>query len=381
VPPRLNEKTALKKAEKAMDLWRRIQSEIKGLQYAISVLNDEISFEEEMILREIEHIRELYEAKIAPLRPVVEKKIEKLLWKRDAKIAKLDKAMERRLTSKLREKTRHERELERLERSLIEYKKRRKMSKRRGDDISASKWEHRIQVYQKKLSETKKKLQSVSEAIEQIRKQGEFEVQKVKADFQLLIENERNKILDIKASRELEVESRKSQIEEMKADASLIIDHIRRLIDLKRLEASKIKEATIPHRIEETTLLCLPFYLIRYENKEKTRYITFTPVVAMDFKGIVRKLQKAIHRFSLQSRIKLLLRSRSTALEKMLRKALLEKIRSDNTLKEAVYELGVSNNILHSSSLKENLTRGLEELRNEGWISQEEKEALLKTHL
>ncbi len=381
MPPKLNEKTALEKAEKAVDLWKQIQSDIKGLQYAISVLNEETSFEEEMILREIEHVRELYETKIAPLRPIVEKKIEKLFLKRDAKISKLDKSIERKLTARLRAKRRHERELERLERNLIEYKKRRKMSKRRGDDISASKWEHRMKVYQNKLSETRRKLRSVSELIEQIQKQGELDVQKVKTDYQLLIENERREILDLEASRKLEVESRKKQIEEMKADASIIVEQIWRLTELKRSEASRIKEATIPHRIEEITLLCLPFYLVRYETKEKTRYLMFPPVVAMDFKGIVTKLQKAIHRFSLQSRINLLLRSKSTTLETMLRKVLLEKIRSDNTLEKAVHELGVSNNIFHSSGFKEKLTKGIEELRNEGWISREEKEALLKTSL
>jgi hypothetical protein len=381
MPPKLDEKTALERAEKTVDLWRQIQSDIKGLQYAISVLNEETSFEEEMILREIEHVRELYETKIAPLRPVVEKKIERLLLKRDTEIAKLYKSTERKLTAKLREKRRHERELERLERNLIEYKKRREMSKRRGNAISASKWEHRVRVYENKLSKTKRKLQSVSELIEQIRKQGELDVQKVENDYQLLIENERRKISELEASRKLEVEHRKSQIEEMKANASIIVKQISRLIELKRSEASRIKEATIPHRVEEITLLCLPFYLVRYETKEKTRYLTFPPAVAMDFKGIVRKLQKAIHRFSLQSRVKLLLRSKSTALEKMLGKVLLKKIRSDNTLEEAVYELGVSNNILHSSGFKEILANGIEELRNEGWISREKKEAFLKNYL
>jgi len=381
VPPKLNEKAALEKAEKVVDLWRQIQSDIKGLQYAISILNEETSFEEEMILREIEYVRELFETKIAPLRPIVEKKIEKLVLKRDAKIAKLDKSIERKLTARLREKRRHERELERLERNLIEYKKRRKMSKRRGNDISASKWEHRIQVYQNKLSKARGKLQSVLELIEKIRKQGELDVQKVNNDYQLLIESEKRKILDIEASRELEIESGKKQIEEMKAEASTIVEQIWRLIELKRSEAIRIKEATIPHRIEENLLLCLPFYLVRYETKEKTRYLMFPPAVAMDFKGIVRKLQKAIHRFSLQSRIKLLLRSKSTALEEMLRKFLLEKIRRANTLEKAVYELGVSNNILHSSGFKEILSKGIEELRNEGWISREEKEALLEPYI
>jgi hypothetical protein len=381
IPPKLNEKTASEKAKKAVDFWRQIQSEIKGLQYAISVLNEETSFEQEMILREIEHVRELHETKIAPLRPIVDKKIEKLLLRRDAKIAKLNKSMERKLTARLKEKRRHERELERLERNLIEYKKRRKISKSRGDDVSASKWEHRVKVYQNKPSETKRKLQSVSELTEKIRKQGEREVQEVEASYQLLIESERRKILDIEASRELEVESRKRQIEEMKADVGIIAAQIWQLIELKRSEATRIVEATIPHRIEENMLLCLPFYLVRYETKEITRYFMFPPAVAMDFKGIVRKLQKALHRFSLQSRIRLLLRSKSTALEEMLKRVLLEKIRRDNNLERAVYELGVSNNILHSSGFEEMITRGTEELRNEGWISREEKEDLLKTYL
>jgi len=381
MPPELNEKAALENAEKAVDLWKQIQSDIKGLQYALSVLNEETSFEEEMILREIEHVRELYETRISPLRPIVEKKVEKLIWKRDAKIAKLDKSLERKLTARKKDKRRHERELERLERSLIEYKKRRRLSRRRGDDISASKWEHRMNVYQNKLPETKRKLRSVSELIEQIQKQNELDVQKVKTDYQLLIENERRPILDLEASRKLEVESRKSQIEEMKADASTIAEQIWRLTELKRSEASRIKEATIRCGMEEITLLCLPFYLVRYETKEKARYFMFPPAVAMDFKGIVRTLQKAIHRFSLQSRIKLLLRSKSTALEKMLGKILLKKIQSTNTLEKAIFELGVSNNILHRSGLREILTKGIEELRNEGWISREEKEALLKAYL
>ena len=381
LPPKLNEKAALKRAEKAVNLWEQIQSEIKGLHYAINILNEETSFEEEMILREIEHIRELYENKIAPVRPIVEKRIERLLSKRDAELAKLDKALERKLSAKLRQKRRYEYELERLERNLIECRKRREMWKRRGDEISASKWEHRMKIYQNKLSEVKRKLKFVSELIEQIRKQGEFEAERVKANYQVLVENERRKILDLEASRDLEIESRRSQINEIKAEASAIIEQIQRLIELKRLEAYKIKEATIPHKVEKIALLCLPFYLVRYEAKRKTRYHIYPPMIAMDFKGIVKKLQKAVYKFSLQSRIELLLRSKSKALEKMLRKVLLEKIQADITLKKAIYELGISNNIFHDSGFKESLTRGVEELRSEGWISREEKEAILRAYL
>lgn len=381
IPPKLNKKEALEKARKIIDMWTQIRSEIKGLQYAVKVLNEETSFAEEMIHREIESVKELYEAKIAPLRPKVEKKIEKLLLKRDLKIERLDRTRVRKLYSRLREKRRYQHELERLERNLIEYKERKQRSKRRGDEISASKWEHRIQVYEKKLSETRKKLQIVHEQIEQIRKQYELEIQKVKDHYQHLIENERKEISNLETSRELEVDSRKKQIEELKAKASHIIGQIRRLIELKESEASKIKETTLPHKIEETTLLCLPFYLVRYQTPKKARHLVFPPTIAMDHKGIVTRLQRALHRFSLQSRIKLLLRSISPALEEMLGKALPKKLRRDIALENAVYELGVSNNLLHRSNFKETLTKGTEELRKEGWINREEKENMLKTYL
>jgi hypothetical protein len=381
IPPRLNEKAASERARKTIDFWTQIRSEIKGLQYVLKILDEETSLAREMIHREIEHVRELYEAKITPVRLKVEKKIDRLLRKRDAQIDKLDRARERKVASRLREKRRHEHELERLERNLIEYRKRKQLSKRRGDEISASKWEHRIEVYEKKLSKTKKKLQSVTELIEQIRKQSELEIQKVKANYQLMIENEKRKVSELEASRELEVESRRRQIEEIKTTASIITKHIRRLIELKRSEASRIKEATVPHKIDAPTLLCLPFYLVRYEIKKKARYLTFPPAIATDHKGIMTRLQRALHRFSLQSRIKLLLRSKSPALERMLGKTLLEQIRKDHSLEKAVYELGVSHNILQSSDIKEYLTKGTEELRKEGWINREEKENLLKTYL
>lgn len=381
IPPKLNENEASKKVEKAVDLWKRIRSDVKALDYAIHVLAEETSFEEEMILREIEHLREIYETKIAPLRPIVEKKVEKLFLERDAKIARLDKFAERKLTTRLREKRRLERESERLERNIIEYKEKRKRSKRRGNDISESKWEHRLSLHQDKLAEIRRKLQSVAGLIETIQRQREFDTQNVKTDYQLSIETEKRKILDIEASRELEIESRKHQIDEMNAEVSILIEQVRRLIELKKSEASKVEEAAISYKLGEITLLCIPFYLVRYETKDKIKYVLFPPAIAMDFKGIVMKLQKTVHRFSLQSRIRLLLRPKSSSLDKMLKTELLAKIRSNKSLEEVVWERGVTNDLLHHQDFEQILTKGIGELKNEGWITREEQDAILKTYL
>ncbi len=203
----------------------------------------------------------------------------------------------------------------------------------------------------------------------------------MKTDYQLSVETEKRKILDIEASRELEIESRKHQIEEMKAEASILIEQVRRLIELKKSEASRVEEAAISYKTGEITLLCMPFYLVRYETEDNIKYVVFPPAVAMDFKGIIMKLQKTIHRFSLQSRIRLLLRPKFSSLEKMLKTELLAKIRSNKSLEEVVCELGVSNDLLHLQDFEQILTKGIGELKNEGWITREEQEAIMKTYL
>ncbi len=57
-----------------------------------------------------------------------------------------------------------------------------------------------------------------------------------------------------------------------------------------------------------------------------------------------------------------------------------EKMQEDKALVEVVYRMSSLNNLLSTQYFGEALARGMEELKVEGWINQEEKDTILKAY-
>lgn len=148
------------------------------------------------------------------------------------------------------------------------------------------------------------------------------------------------------------------------------------------MQASKLKEnASISWKPDENILVCVPFYLIRYETEAKFRYLMYAPMLVKNHEGVLKKIQKTIWSFSLESRIKHLLQPKSETLTKMFTSILLKKMREDEAFEETVHGMGSLNNILKFPNLRETLIRGLEELKNERWVDAEEENAIINTYV
>jgi hypothetical protein len=380
IPLKLDEKTAMERAENLFNRWRQIQSEIKGLRYAINVLDEETKLHEQKIVGEIEQMRETFKDKISSIKSKVEEKVEQLTKERDAKIKRIFKVSQRELKVALNERTKDEQKLEKLERDKLVYQKRKQIRKSKGDETGVTYWDHKTKVCKNKISEVKGKIKVLSRFIERTRKQGELGVKKLNESYQGMIVRERKRISDLETLRDSQIEMTKKEAEELVSEVSSITNLIEQLIEQKKLHASQLKEITIPWRSEGVTLINMPFYVFRYETEEKSRYYVHPPVVAMGYEGIIRRIQKTIWSFSLESRIKLLLRPGSRAFEEMFTSIFAETVREDETLGKAIYEMGSSNNLLNVQDFGEALVRGVEELKVEGWINREEGDAILKAY-
>jgi len=377
---KLDEKAAMERAEDLFNRWRRIQSEIKGLRYAINVLDEETKLHEQKIVGEIEQMRETFEDKISRVKSEVEKRVEQLTKERDAKIKGIFKVSERELKVALNERAKDEQKLEKLETDKLVYQKRKQIRKSRGDETGVTYWDHKTKVCKNKISEAKGKIKVLSRFIERTRKQGELGVRKMDESYQGMIVKERKRISDLETLRDSQIEMTKKEVGELVSEASSITNFIEQLIEQKKLHASQLKEITIPWRSEGVTLINMPFYVFRYETEEKSRYHVHPPVVAMGYDGIIRRIQKTIWSFSLESRIKLLLRPGSRALEEMFTSIFAEKVQEDEALGKIVCEMGSSNNLLNLQDFGETLARGVEELKVEGWINREERDAILRAY-
>lgn len=378
IPPKLDEKATLEKAEKLFENWRVVQSEIKSLEHAVKVLGEEAKFHEEKIAREVEDVRETFENRISQLKLEGDKKIEQLTMERNAKIKGIIETSEIELKVALKERERYEKKLEKLERDKDVFQKRKQIRKRKRDEAGVTYWDHKIRVCKNKISEVKGKLKVLSRFVENTRKQCELGIKKLSESYQGMIFREREKILEVEALRDSRIRIVQKEIEEIESEALRMTNLIGRLLEQKRLHASQLKGLAIPWRLERVTLINVPFYVFRYETGTKSRYHLYPPVVAMGYDGIVRKIQKTVWSFSIEARIKLLLHPRSKALEEMVTSTFSEKMREDKAFSEVVHGLVSSNNLLEAQSFEEGLGKGMEDLEEEGWISQEERNAILK---
>lgn len=368
-PIKLGREDALETCEKFVQHWRQVQADIKGFQYALSVLDEETKLHERGILCEIEHLREKYENEISSLKPVVEKKIKKLTAKREAEIARMTRAADKRLKAAAKEKEKYERRLQRLERNAFLFQKKVEAFKRKGNKPKVARWSYELKKCRGEISAVKSEIKAASRLIERILKENEKALKELEEGHRNLVEQEQERITNLMALRDSEIAAKRKELEELRLESSRIADLIEQLIERKRLRASKLKEEiTIPWENDEVTLIHLPFYLVKYEKDGEARYRVHPPTIATDYKGVLMAVQKAIRSFSLESRIKLLLRPRSEELGEMLSSALTGKMREDKAFEGEMSEICRSNNLLNLTDFKEVLTKGMRELREEGWV-------------
>jgi len=379
-PLKLDQQAAVESVKKVASFYKQVQSEIRGLKYAKNLLDETVRLHEQMILKEIECVRGDYEVEISKIRPAVERMVNQLLKERDARIAKMNRIMENDVKVKERERERRERELQRLELGRASYLKRLEARKRRKDKIGVTHWKHRIRVYENKIEETKARLHALSDFIEKTRNQNKADTEKIRYGYQALIDQEKKKIIDIEIQRDRSVEAKQMEIERLKLATNRIIGQIEGLIAQKQEEGASLKKLAIPLQFEDATLVCLPLYLACYHVGNKTQFQIFPPFRVVGSNGIVKTLRKTISGLRPSSRINLLLQPRSKALSKMLDFVFEEKMKSDKAFGEGLLQSATSGNVLERQNFKETLEKGIKELKAEGWISQNQAEALINTY-
>ena len=379
-PPTLDIEAAEKSVSRFLDFCGSLQSDIKGLEYVSQVLNQSAKLHQEKINREIELSNRAFNKEVEAIRPSVEKNVEKLQKEHDAKAERINKRAKTQLRAKLREKERLQREFHRLELKRIEYKRRLNIRKSRRDKASTTRLEQSLRSCETQLEDAKERLENSSREIERTQRQNLEETSALRYQYQALIDDERRKIIDIEANRESAVGAKKSEEGRLRSVTARITGQIEQMVEQRKLHLTGLEESTIAWQPEKPTLLALPFYLTAYFAVDKQRYSVFSPFKAQSSEGIVKKIKKKLLSFSLPARIQLLLQPRSKTLDRFL-DSCLETMKNGKALSSKLEELGKANNLLNQPNLRETLTKGVAELKAEGWMKQEEGSKLIKDYV
>ena len=380
IQPKIDVEKAADVGRRVLEHYRRLLSEMKGLQFAIDTVNGETEAHVGKLKLELEQLREDYEERISGVQVEVEKRVGDLERERDDKIEKVTVAHEKEVDARLAEKKKWELELLKLEQDKSEYEKRKELRKRKSDEIGEARWDARLKEVQNQISTVKGKTKALSDFISRTNKETEKSTKKLRDASQKLIDEEKKKITDLESLRDSEVKKKEGEIEELQRETLAITDKIEHLIDQKKERATIFQESAIPWKAEAPVLVSVPFYLIQYTAEKEKRYLVRPPVIAREHGGLVMKIRKTLKSYSLQSKIGTLLKSRSKALDKLF-SSFEGKVQSDKGIEKNVSQLGVANNLLASADFRDKLKKGMEELEAEGWIKTEEKTAILKEYI
>ena len=374
IQSKIDEEAVVRIGEKVLEHYTKLQSEIKGLQFAIDTVSEETKMHVGKLRRELEQTREQYENRISEVTAEVEKRLGDLEKERNEKIEKITMANEKEINTRLAEKRKWEQELLGLEQNKSEYEKRKELRKRKNDEVGEARWAAKLRDVQNQISTVKGKIKVLSDFINRSNKETEKTTKKLNDAYQKLIDEEEKKITDLENLRDSETAMKEKEIEELQQETLAIVDKIERLIEQKKDSSSMLKESTFPWKTEIPTLIYMPFYLIQYKAEKKERYRFHPPVVARRHEGFLMKIRKTFGNYGT------LLKPRSKSFKKMLT-SFEEKLNSDVGAQRKLNQLGMSHNLLTSVEFKEKLTKGMEELEVEGWIKLEEKAAILDTYL
>jgi len=368
--PMFVDEIAQEKAGKLVNECERVRSDTEGLKNAVFVLVEETKFHSQKIQAEIEQVKEKYATEINSIKPDVDVKVGELNRKHETELLKVVEGNKKELAAALKEQAKYERELRELLQKAGKCAKQEADYKRRKNKDVASYWNRERNKYRKEASAVKKEISALSIRTKKMKEESELEVKELNEKYQGMIEGELNKIKKLEILRESNIDARKKEADELNLETSTITSSIEKLIESKRQQKSRIEEMGIQLKLDETKLIGIPFYIVRYESEKEARYNIYPPMMVQSYEGILKSVKRAISVF--KPKISFLLEPISPGLAEYFTKDFLKAVYKEEKLLEEMFELGSSGNLLKNPNLREALTKGLQELNSEGWISDNE---------
>jgi hypothetical protein len=354
--------------------WQRIQTDIYGLRFALKILDEVTSHHKEKASIELDLIWGSYEKRISEIRKDVEKRIMSLEKQRKKETARAGKLIEKEIEKFLVEEKKVRKKVSGLHHSLDLILAQKRIQKHKYPKRSTTRIDNRISLSKEKIEQLNSEIHRILDLLEKARINGRQQLAQIEVKFQNLVAKETEKLEILERSRNIEMSKKTDEIKRTE-DLSLKIGaQINNLITQKVKDAETLENMTIPLKADEPLLIGIPFYIIQYRLREKIRTHVYPPMTAASYEGIIRKIQKAVFSFSLESRMQLLMTPRSKNLDEAffsnLEKCLLKNV----DLKAQITGAAHSVNLLIRPELKEHITKGLTELETEGWLSSKEKE-------
>jgi hypothetical protein len=123
--------------------------------------------------------------------------------------------------------------------------------------------------------------------------------------------------------------------------------------------------------VQATTVVYMPIFVSAFVGDRGRRLIVYPPMVARAGKGVMGSLKSSFGGAVLP------LEPKTQQFEEIFRAGIEKALGEDASLAAYVASVGNANNLLHLGNLKSLLSRGLAEMKAQGWIKDKHERELL----
>ncbi|MEM3673739.1 MAG: hypothetical protein QW468_05930 [Candidatus Bathyarchaeia archaeon] len=346
------------------------KADIDILHESIKFLNKSTRNFVKTVRGNIKTVKEELDSEIKKQEEIAAQKISRINEEYDQQTLKLVKNFEKQLLPLQKDKVKLEKEkgeaLRKIERCNIEAK----TCAAHKDSVGEKKWKEKANETKKELSEIEKQIEEIEDKIKEIEENKSAETFRLRSEWENKIKEARKDLVELEASRDAKIQIYRQEIEKLEGLTASIIQQINNVTKIREADLVNLERLGIQQKTANSNLVYMPFYLVCYQAGMKKRYVVFPPMAANSI-GFSAKIKSALGK----AKVKQLLTPRFKALTSLLEKLPMS-IEKDVALAREMHELGDRTDMLKANSTRKSIMKGLEKLREEGWLSEKEHEAL-----
>ncbi len=368
--PLLDESEVSVSIDELSELRDKVKEEIKNLSRSMKLLSKGTREQVKALQAEIKETIKEFNKRIKKVKPKVMEKIKKIQERRNEDVTRIAKKYDRKLRSLHQNRVRIERTLERLSTDIERIEADIKGCRERKDEAGEFQLTQKLDEIKKRLPVLDKEIKGIDRNIENVEDAKKIEVSRARSKPDDRVEEAMKALRDIEAAKEARIRMEHQELASLEEMTSSIIKQIDAMIKAKEGALNEIDSIGALERRRKYALVYLSVYFVCYETEVGKRYVVYPPSNVGNM-GIKTKLKGVFG----AGKMKSFLQSRSLAIATLLDR-LVDLTQENPVFEKEITEAGIKANILRTTELQVGIKKGLTELRDEGWISENEFQIL-----
>ena len=368
--PMLDESEVASSVNKLSELRDKLEADIKSLSDTMKFLSKSSRDQVKLLQAEIKKSMKEFDQKIKKVKPTVMAKIKLIQKKRDEEVTKISNSYDRKLRTLHQNRVIIERTLERLSKEMERIEADIKVARDNKDEASESELSQKFDENKKKIPALNKEIKDIDSEIENVEDAKKIKVSRARTKPDDRVEEAKKALHDIEAAKEARSRLEQQELASLEDMTTAIIKQIDVMIKLKETALSDLESIGVPEKRRKQSLAYLSTYFVCYETEVGKRYVVYPPSYVGSM-GIKTKLKGVFG----SGKMKCFLQIRSEAIAALLDR-LVDLTQANPVFEKEINEAGLKANILRTTELRLGVKKGITELKDENWISENEYQIL-----